>query len=266
MSMPRLRDLQGQFWQAIATAPGELSASDELLAVTEPSVSLDATARLQVYVDAYLLRLREVLAEDFPRLAAFLGAERFAEVACDYLRAHPSVHPSVRHLGDGFPTFVTRRPELPPYLGDLARLERARTDVFDAPDDPPPLAVADLGALAPDAWPELRFAPIRALTLLRLDWPVHELWGSAEALPAAPAPTAVRVWRGAGYRVFHAVLEPRAACALERLVAGEPFGAICAAFDDLPPDEGARQASGLLARWLEDGTIAGTMRRGVAAA
>lgn len=255
MSIPSLRDLQGDFWRAIASDPGALTPGDELLAVAEPSATLDVAARLQVYVDAYLLRLRDVLAEDFPRLAALVGTERFEELARAYLRERPSVQPSLRDLGDAFPAFVASSADLPPYLGDLARLERARTDVFDSPDDTP-LVVADLCATRPGAWPALRFTPIRALTLLRLDWPVHELWGDDEAVPAAPASTTVRVWRGTDYRVFHAPVEPRAAVALERLVAGEPFGVVCAAFDDLPPDEGARQATGLLARWLEDGTIA----------
>jgi hypothetical protein len=256
VNSPSLHDLQRGFWRAIAASPGTLAGSDELLAVTTPSASLDAPARLQVYVDAYFWRLRDVLAEDFPRLAAVLGAERFAELARAYLQVHPSAQPSVRHLGDGLPAFVARATDLPPYLGDLARLERARTDVFDAPDDEP-LTIAHLRAVDPAAWPELRFTRLRALTVLRLDWPVHAVWGDDACAPLGPAPTALRVWRGAGHRVFHAVLEPRAARALDRLVAGEPFGVICGAFDDLPPEEGARQATALLARWLEDGLVAG---------
>jgi len=254
VSSPSLHDLQGRFWRAIAANPGTLAASDALLAVATPSANLDSAARLQVYVDAYFWRLREVLAEDFPRLASVLGDERFAELARAYLQAHPSAQPSVRHLGDAFPDFVARAGGLPPHLGDLARLERARTDVFDAPDDVP-LTIAHLRAVDPAAWPALRFAPLRALAVLRLDWPVHELWGDDDAVPLAPASTTLRVWRGVAHRVFHAVLEPRAALALERLIAGEPFGTVCGAFDDLPPEEGARQATGLLARWVEDGLV-----------
>jgi hypothetical protein len=258
MDMPSLRELQAHIWRAIATDPGALAAGERLLAVTVPSATLDGAARLQVYVDAYFWRLRDVLAEDFPRLAALLGTDRFEELARAYLRACPSAGPSVRHLGDAFPAFVASSSALPPYLGDLARLERARTDVFDGPDDVP-LTVAELRAIEPRAWPALRFTPIRALTLLRLGWPVHELWSDDAAAPPTPAPTTLRVWRGADYRVLHAPVGARAAVALERLVAGEPFGAVCAAFDDLPAEEGARQATALLARWLEDGTIAGVV-------
>jgi hypothetical protein len=255
MGTPSLREIQGLFFEAIATRPGALTAAPKLLAVTAPSRTLDAAARLRVYADAYFWRLRDVLAEDFPRLAAHLGAERFAALASDYLRHHPSAHPSLRHLGDRLSDFAGRALPDAPYLADLARLERARVDVFDAGDDPP-LSVAALRAVDPGVWPALRFVPIRALHVLRLDWPVLALWDDRSAAPAAPATNHVRVWRGEDYRVFHGQLEPRAARALECLVAGEPFEQICAVFGDLAPEEGARLATALLARWIEDGLIA----------
>lgn len=256
MNAPSLRELQAHFWHAIAREPGVLSAAPGLLTATAPSRALDAAARLQVYADAYFLRLHEVLAEDFPRTAALLGDDVFTAVARDYLRRHPSRDPSVRHLGDALPRFLARDSRLPGYVADLARLERARTDVFDAPDDVP-IAVDDLGMVAAADLPTLRFRPIRAFVLLRLDWPAHAVWNDVDAAPPSPGRTALRIWRGADFRVFHAPLEPRAALALERLAAGQPFAAICAVFADLPPADGARKAAGLLARWLEDGTIAG---------
>jgi hypothetical protein len=253
--MRNLPELQGELWRAIATRPGTLAASDALLAVTTASSALDAAARLQVYADAYFWRLRDVLVEDFPRLVDAVGFEAFEEIARDYLRAHPSTNPSVRHLGDALPAYLAARGDLAPHLADLARLERARTDAFDAPDATP-IDDAALRAVPPETWPLLRFRAIPALRVLRLAWPVHLSWSTPAAAPAAPAPTALRVWRGDEYRVFHAPLEPRAATALERLAAGEPFATICAAFGDLPPGDAAREATALLARWLADGTIA----------
>jgi hypothetical protein len=255
MNAPSLRELQGRFWQAVATRPGRLEAAAELLAVSEPSPTLDAAGRLQVYADAYFWRLRGVLAEDFPRTAALLGPERFETLAGDYLRRHPSAHPSLRHLGDALPGFLARALPSLPHLTDLARLERARTDVFDAADDTP-LATEDLRRVAPGDWPRIRFLPVRALRIVQLDWPVLALWDDDAAVPAAPAPTAVRVWRGADHRVFHAGLDARAARALGSILAGEPFAVVCAAFGDLPADEGSRLAIGLLGRWLADGLIA----------
>jgi hypothetical protein len=39
-------------------------------------------------------------------------------------------------------------------------------------------------------------------------------------------------------------------------ISGETFAAICETFADLPEMDAAREATGLLARWLEDGIIA----------
>ena len=259
MPIPSLRELQGLFWRSIAGAPGTIEPAAALLAVTEPSASLDPAARLSVYVDAYLWRLRDVLAEDFPRVATILGPDRFDVLARDYLRDHPSEHPSLRHLGRDLPAEIGRRPDSPPYLADLARLEWARLEVFDAADSEALTADA-LRALRPEHWPTLRFVPVPALAILRADWPVHEVWQATDAASPEPSRTFLRVWRAEDGRVFHASMDERDVDALERMMAAEPFATICAAFDDLPPAEAGQQATALLARWLEDGIIARVVR------
>jgi hypothetical protein len=215
---------------------------------------LGSAERLRVYADAYFWRLHDVLAEDFPRVAAMLGAERFEDVVRDHLRHHPSTHPSVHHLGRDLAASIAQRADVPSYLADLARLEWARREVFDAPDCEP-LTPDALRAVAPADWPHLRFTPIPAVTMLRADWSVHEVWGATDAV-SAPTTTRIRVWRSQDYRVYHAPMDTNDAEALDRLIAGEPFGVICTAFDDLTPFEGAQRATALLARWLEDGIIA----------
>jgi hypothetical protein len=255
MPTPSLRELQGLFWRSIAGPPHGLGLAPALLEVAEPSATLDPAARLRVYADAYFWRLRDVLAEDFPRVAAILGPERFEDLVREYLRGHPSEHPSVRYLGHDLAAVVAQHADLPPYLADLGRLEWARLEVFDA-FDCEPLTADALRAVRSEDWPQLRFAPIPALAVLRADWPVHEVWGGTDAASLASAPTVIRVWRAQDYRVYHAPMDARDAEALDRLMAGEPFEIVCTAFDDLPPLEGAQRATALLARWLEDGIIA----------
>jgi len=253
MPTPDLRELQGLFWRSISADPAGVAPA--LLEVLEPSATLGAAERLRVYADAYFGRLHDVLAEDFPRVAALLGGERFEDVVREYLTSHPSTHFSVHHLGRDLAAAIAQRTDLPPYLADLARLEWARREVFDARDCE--FLTADaLQAVSPADWPRLRFAPIPALAILRADWPVHEVWGGTETA-SVPAATCIRVWRSQDFRVYHAPMDARDAEALDRLIAGEPFGIICTAFDDLAPLEGAQRATALLARWLDDGIIAG---------
>jgi len=248
---PSLREVQGWFWRSITSA----RMDRRLLGLVEPSATLTPPARVGVYVEAYLWRLREVLAEDFPRLSAILGPDRFTGLVRDYLAHHPSTNPSVRHLGRSMARHLAGRKDLPPYLADLARLEWARADVFDAPDSDV-LTADDLRTVSPVEWPGLCFAPIPALVLLHADWPVHELWGGADPAQLSPSPTMIRVWRDATDAVFHAGTDAGVAAALEHLVAGESFAAVCGALADVPPLEAAHHATALLARCLEDGIIA----------
>jgi hypothetical protein len=50
-------------------------------------------------------------------------------------------------------------------------------------------------------------------------------------------------------------MDERESAALRKMISGEPFAAICEIFADLPEPEAAQNATGLLARWIEDGII-----------
>ncbi|HEY2664888.1 MAG TPA: DNA-binding domain-containing protein [Candidatus Binataceae bacterium] len=259
MIAPRLRDIQAGFWGAIAGASG---IDRDFAAAVAPGPRLDSGGGVAVYAQAYASRLRDVLRKDFPISAKLLGDDPFAELVRDYLLTFPSEHPSVRHLGRAMAEFIDRRrresPEssrLPPYLPDLARLEWAMNDAFDAPDAAS-IGVDVLGRIAPERWPELRFTAIPALTLLECRWPVNELCSGAEASGVRPLLTHIRIWRDRDYQVFQAPIDPREAEALKQMIAHAPFAMICEAYGDLPTQEAARQASATLARWLRSDIIA----------
>jgi hypothetical protein len=259
-----LRDLQARFFRAIAGSPGP-SASEgfdpALVQVVAGRGRLRPADRLDIYAQMYWARLHDVLREDFPRVAALLGPERFSTVVCAYLARNPSTNPSVRHVGRGFAEFLGASEEAPPFLADLARLEWARLAVFDAPDAQP-LRIDDLRAVAPAEWPGLTFRLVPAVQLLQSAWPVHELWAAAEEgrLPerVRPAATSIRVWRD-GFMVYQASMDAREQLALMRVVRGEPFASVCAALEAvMSPEEVAREAAQLLLRWIEDGILAGS--------
>lgn len=252
MPAPALRDVQRGFWASLHT--GDPDA--ELTAVVLPTPALAPADRIRIYVDMYGARLVEVLGEDFPETARILG-DGFEGLCHRYLARHPSENPSVRHFGTHLPAFIAAEGAVhAPWLADLARLERARVDVFDAPDAVP-VRVADISAVAPETWGELRFTPIPALELVRSAWPVHRVWGAAGgASELRPEATTLRVWREE-FKVFHAPLDRVEEAAFEALRAGQPFAAICELIADaLAPEEAAARAGSLLARWLEDGLIA----------
>jgi hypothetical protein len=256
-----LRELQADFLREIARTSGGENAgfAPRLAQVVEGRGKLGPEQRINIYAQMYHTRLLEVLREDFPRVAAVVGCERFTAVVRAYLARHPSTHPSLRHLGRHFAAFLATRPEIAPFpfLSDLARLEWARVEVFDAPDAEP-LRLADLQALSADEWPDLRLHLIPAFQVVHSNWPVQEIW-AAEGTPDGTRRenTAVRVWRD-GFAVYHARADATEQVALAAVRAGESFATVCAALASVVPAEEAASVMGsLLLRWIEDGVLRG---------
>ena len=77
-----------------------------------------------------------------------------------YVAAKPSHHPNLRWFSQGLPDFLkTTEPYSDhPILADLAALEKALNDAFDAADAPV-LALADMAGFAPELWNTLKFQP-----------------------------------------------------------------------------------------------------------
>jgi len=256
MSSPALRDLQAGFWRALHKGEADAGAADQgLTRVIAPSAALDPAGRVAIYQTMYFWRLHEVLREDFPKLQTALGDD-FETLARDYLAAHPSEHPSVRHVGDRLPGFVATHAlvRTRPWLADLARLERARIDAFDAPDATPVVAT-DLRAIPPDAWANLRFDPVPALDVVESAWPVHEVWAAPASEPEARAAT-VRVWRH-DFTVFHTAIDPLERAAFAAVRNGRTFEEVCEVVaEHVDPETAPAEAGALLARWIEDGLVA----------
>jgi hypothetical protein len=251
----KLNQIQSWFWRSIAVKPGDYAFEPRLVAAVAPSRTLDPAQRLAVYADAYLTRLREALAEDFPRVASLLGEPEFDRLVRQYLGAYPSTEPSLRYLGRWMAAFIGTRKNLPAWLADLAALEWARVDAFDAPDDEA-LTAAQIAALDPAAWPRMRMAPVRSLEVINARWPVHRLWLDEDAADLQPCATSIRVWRRPDFHVAHAPMDRYESAAIARLLENSSFVEICQAFADLDEEQAAQQAGALLLRWLEDGIVA----------
>jgi hypothetical protein len=265
-----LRELQLRFFSVLGTEMARagdpagrncsLVPQDSiLLEVVKGSGALGPAERLDIYAGMYRTRLLDVLREDFPRTLAIVGNDTFGALACRYLAASPSTNASVRHLGRSFADFLATQSTTPAFLADLARLEWARVEVFDAADVAP-FRLSDLQSVPAEAWPALRFRLIPACVVVESAWPVHRIWADAGETPLTnrhePEATTVRVWREV-WSISHAtmgVAERQAFRALER---GAPFAGICAAVDtDLGANAAAREVGGILVRWLEDGLLA----------
>lgn len=220
-----------------------------------------AIVRLDVYAEMYFFRLLEVLRADYPKLTRAIGDDAMHNLVTDYLLAHPSDNPSLRHLGRHLPVFLRAHPrgEDRPLLADLAELEWARVEAFDVPDEAV-LERAAVAAIAPEAWPAHRFRAARSVRLLRLAYPADEAWvaldSGAELLAEGPRATAVLVWRS-GHKVLHRPMAAGESVALGVLLAGAPFAAICQAVAESGGPESAvgRSVLDMLLRWIDEGLL-----------
>jgi hypothetical protein len=228
-----------------------------------------AQARLEIYANAYFERLLGALGEDYPALAARLGEAAFHDLVTAYLVAFPPSRPSLRDAGASVPAFLAgTSPEAAwfrvrwPFAADLAALEWALVDAFDAPDAAP-LEREALAALAPEDWTALPLRLHPAAALLELAWPVHRLrkaHDAGEAPPGdalAPESTHICVSRR-GERVRFRRAEPGEAALLAELRGGTSFGALCGRIAaEVGEGEAARRAAGLLAGWVGAGLVCG---------
>jgi hypothetical protein len=182
MSLP-LERLQ-RWMQSVVVHPGTVeeavSEKGAAAAVPEgrvgevilPSAHLQPLERLEIYHAMYPLRMEEALASDYPGLKHFLGDDGFMRLVRDYVQAHPSRSFTLNPLGRRLPEYLetargVRRRE---FCRDLARLERALAEVFDA-EQTPALDEAAIAAVPEAAWEGARLAPIAAFRLLALRYP-----------------------------------------------------------------------------------------------
>lgn len=223
---------------------------------------VDAHGRLGIYADAYRLRLIEALEGDFVALKAYVGPERFEEIARVYIEAHPSEHFSLRYYGRHMARFLTGTAPYKnePLLAELATFDWALTDSFDAADSPV-ATISDMAQIAPNNWPQLVFVPHASVQRLNLEWNAPLIWKAAdkeEPLPLpekAPYSVGWVMWRQE-LQIYFRSLSVDEAFALDALVRGESFGAICEGLTEwIDAQNIAVHAAGLLKQWLSDGLI-----------
>jgi hypothetical protein len=176
-------------------------AAHNLESVVTRSRQLSALARLGIYAEMYYLRLVEVLTAEYPTTRTVLGGEAFEASCRAFIARHPSTERTLQTLSVRFPDFLAR------YLKgrrnarlaiDVARIERAMEDVFDAPRAEP-LGIEALNKLPAESWGGSRLTLTPALRLLELgcgaDAYMTAVRSRRPARAPRPKPTYVIVYR-----------------------------------------------------------------------
>lgn len=265
-----LRDTQVWMVAAITGQDAAARAKDIERFITK-GPRMSASERFEIYCSGYHARLLECLLDDYPVLAAMLGEGPFESLCRAYFDRHPSTSPNLNGFGRHMPSFC-REVDLGEsfaaqrvFASELATLEWALVEVLHA-ECPPPLEVAALQSVPPDAWARARFIKSEGLRLFRFEYPVNAVFIANridEIVPEVPSPSpnAVAVYRK-DVQLWRMDLTPAMLDVLEPLLEGKNLGEALAAIeaDEAEADVLAQTGANLMV-WFREWVDAGFFTR-----
>lgn len=136
-----------------------------------------AESRMNIYSDAYILRLDQTLKRHFPILQQLFSADEFFELTSSYIYRYPSCYDNIRFFGDGFVDYLREYPATAQrtYLAEIANFEWELGNAIDAPDGQ--VVPEDmLKQCTPEQWPLMQFVVHPAVKLLWFHWDVPKVW------------------------------------------------------------------------------------------
>jgi len=248
-----LAEWQAGFKQYLFSGANEAVFAEQVAAAN----ATHAIQRLDIYRNAYYIRLQEALAHDFPVLLAFMGEGAFGQEMAAYIKTCPSTSPSLRYIGERLPDYLSAQGK--PQLAELAHLEWAMLKAFDAADADS-LTVNDMAHIPPGAWQGLHFELHPSVSLLEVRHHVVDVWTAHHREQPLPIQrndetTPLLVWRGAdGPRLHRFSGECRSL--ITDLDEGLSFARACEHLAcHIPPDDVAQTAARCLLELLQRGCL-----------
>ena len=252
--MKSLAELQSYF-QAYLRNADEVCQLERFVVNDE---KVGATKRLNIYADAYYLRIIEALGTTYPKLKQLIGDTFFVTIARSYITNYPSTYRNMRWVGDQMAAHLEKTLPNHPITTDMAYFEWALGIAFDA-EDQPTLSINDLSHLSLADWPSLMLKTQLSVQCLHLNWNVLPVWQALHQTVVPPdimpADQHCVVWRkdlDAHYRSVD-LLEINA---IKQIQQGTTFGELCAHLQlNLNEEAATQKAAEYLSSWLEDGLL-----------
>lgn len=217
--------------------------------------------QLQVYINAYRLRLDEIVAEDFPVLKNALGKAAFDTLIRNYVEATPSTTFDAAKYPDAFPDFVKKAHPQNVFIHEISILENAVAQIMHWPETPA-LTPEHLSGITPETLLEQVLYPRTALQLFAFTYPVNRYYANVmeEKNPPLPAPenSYLAVFRHQD-AVWRLPLDAAEYSLLQQLFAGSPIGTALEAVDATNHmDESllAMQLNEWFGKWMRNGLLA----------
>lgn len=214
--------------------------------------------RLDVYYQAYSLRLMETMAHTYPVIQILAGEELFDRIGREYTLTYPSNHYSIRMFGRHFGKFLATHSEAQPGWVEMAEFEWALGEVIDAPDSPQ-ITIDDLSTLSPEAWSDLTLKTHSTLQHHSFLYPTPALWQSVQQKIERPQvlckekPENWIIWRFQLRSLFTAISSEQLTM-LQAIQSGQTFSEVCATLCDLmSEDQVVTFVAQTLRQWINEG-------------
>lgn len=255
--MTTLRQLQKDFLDYL------LAIDDNISARVVEQGELDRLARLDIYKNAYKVRLRKCIENDHEILWTYLGDELFEQLAEGYINTFPSTYTSLRNYCDRIPEYLEQHQpfNLVPVLSEIAAFERIMMSAFDAEDinHTRPNACM-LQNIDSDNWPYIRFQFHPSARLFEANMNSVQIWHQLKINEPPPEAMLLQsywlTWRGEDN-----ITQYKKICIEERLMFkhfanGFMFADVCdSLLDHFNDDEAVPFVVQCLMDWLESGLI-----------
>ena len=254
--MTSLQTLQDAFQNYLLTGHNTLEQS---IVATD---KVPVTTRLAIYKEAYECRLLEALANNYPCLKTYLGAE-FKKTGMSYIKTHPSTFRSIRWFGEDLSLFLKQsKNNQASCLAELAELEWNMSLAFDAANKDV-FRMEQMAAIAPEAWGDMVMVAQPSLQRMDFYWNVVSIWQQlvSNETPEAPlkntTPSPWMLWR-MDYVTRYYALSAEEAWAIDKIKQGITFGELCEGLCQFVDEhEVGMRAASFLKGWIQSGLLAG---------
>lgn len=249
-----LASLQASFQDYI------LGKSDRVLTRVESTSTLPAGRRLDIYHNAYRVRLAELLADTYERVVLYIGDGSFNAAARAFVEEHPPTSRNLRNYGSAFPAFLADAFPNDPEVAELAVMDGQLRNTFDAADAEA-LQAADIVALQTQDWDSVVFTLHPTARFHTFRWNTPAIWQSLNEGNAPPhaellsQPVVWLFWRKVLQPHFRS-LSGEEHAALQAISEGQAFGPLCTALAQAHPElDIAVQIAHWLRAWLDDSVL-----------
>lgn len=261
--MSNLRHLQENFQTYL------LGESEDFVDEVIASNTAIPQERLNVYHEAYYLRLIGILGADFPILKKLIGEDKFNEIAHQYIEAFPSNHFSARYFSRHFCKFLANyHPATETLDGEvgiivwieMAKFEEALSNALDA-KDAPYLTLEIMAAVAPELWSHMHLIPHPSLSAVSLFYNIPDIWQAFihnKAMPELKRTQEANVWLlwRKDQHPYYCPTTFDEAWIIQAIQQDKDFSQICEGLCDwIEETQVAQVAANALRQWIADGVF-----------